>query len=51
MIDWAQVLVAFIFIAGLLFCGAMIAFAAVQLVLSAWEWWREWYRARRGPKF
>jgi len=50
-IDWIQLFVGVVFSAGLLFCGAVIAFAVVHLAISVWEMWRDWFRARRRPKF
>jgi len=49
--DWLQLFVGFVFSAGLIFCGVVIAFSVVHLALSVWEMWRDWWRARRFKKF
>lgn len=49
-VDWFQVLVAFVFGAGLIFCAVVVAYSAIHLAISVWEMWRDWWRERRPPK-
>lgn len=49
-VDWFQVVVAFVFGGGLIFCASVIAYSAVHLTISVWEMWRDWWKARRQPK-